>query len=109
MPLRIALFTLAALLMAAHFLRAGQHALVALCLLTPGLFLLRRRLSLYLLQFAAYCASATWLAATLQLIQFRQQLGRPWTTGALILGAVTALTLLAGLLLNARCMRQRYP
>jgi hypothetical protein len=32
--------------------------------------------------------------------QLRQQIGRPWTTAAIILGAVALLTLLAGLLMN---------
>jgi hypothetical protein len=38
----------------------------------------------------------------------RQQIGRPWTVAAIILGSVALLTLLAGLLLNSRTMRERY-
>ncbi len=109
MPTRIALFVIAAMLMAAHFFRSGSFLLVALSLATPLLFLYKKRWSLLLLQLAAYCASASWLGAALTLIEYRQQTGRPWTAAALILGAVTAFTLLAGLLLNSRNMRQRYP
>lgn len=108
MALRIVLFMIAAALTAAHFLRAGSYGLVALSLATPLLFLYKKRWSLMLLQLAAYGATANWLIAALLLVQLRQQIGRPWATAAIILGAVALLTLLAGLLMNARCMRERY-
>lgn len=108
MAFRIVLFIIAAALTAAHFFRAGNHGLVALSLATPLLFLYRKQVSLVLLQLAAYGATANWLVATLLLVQMRQQIGRPWTTAAVILGAVALLTLLAGLLLNSRAMRERY-
>ncbi|HSO45092.1 MAG TPA: hypothetical protein VLQ47_06190, partial [Rhodoferax sp.] len=65
--------------------------------------------SLILLQLAAYGATLNWLLAIVLLVQMRQQVGRHWTTAALILGAVALLTLLAGLLLNSRSLRERYP
>lgn len=108
MTLRIVLFIIAAALTAAHFFRAGNYGMVALSLATPLLFLYRKPGSLVLLQLAAYGAAVNWLIAALLLVQMRQQIGRPWTTAALILGAVALLTLLAGLLLNSRCMRARY-
>lgn len=109
MSVRIGLFVIAALLLGAHFLRAGNFLLVALCLATPLLFLYKKRWSLILLQLTAYGATARWLWAALQLVEFRQQAGRPWATAALILGAVALVTLVAGLLMNSRCMRERYP
>ncbi|MBK5205701.1 MAG: hypothetical protein JJD98_09930 [Polaromonas sp.] len=109
MAVRISLFVIAAALLGAHFFRVSNFLLVALCLATPLLFLYKSRWSLILLQFAAYCATATWLGVALQLIQFRQQIGRPWTAAAIILGAVALFTLVAGLLMNSRCMRERYP
>ncbi|MEI7761981.1 MAG: hypothetical protein WCI85_02000 [Comamonadaceae bacterium] len=109
MHIRIGLFLLAVLMMAAHFFRAGNWSLVALCLAAPLLFFYKKRWSLLLLQLGAYCASATWLAATLSLVQMRQQSGRSWTAAFLILGSVMLLTLLAGLLLNSRRMREAYP
>jgi hypothetical protein len=108
MAFRIALFIIAAALTAAHFFRAGSYGLVALSLATPLLFLHRKQWSLMVLQLAAYVAAVNWLMAALLLIQMRQQIGRPWTTAAIILGTVAMLTLLAGLLLNSRCMRERY-
>ena len=61
-----------------------------------------------LLQLLAYCAAAIWIAAAVQLVQMREQLGQPWTVAAIILGSVALLTLLAGLLLNSRAIRERY-
>jgi Na+-transporting NADH:ubiquinone oxidoreductase subunit NqrE len=109
MTLRIVLFLIAAALAGAHFLRAGSYSMVAISLATPLLFLFRRRWSLMLLQLAAYGATLNWMLAIVLLVQMRQQIGRPWATAALILGVVTLLTLLAGLLLNSRSLRERYP
>jgi hypothetical protein len=109
MLLRIALFEIAAILLGAHFYRAGNFLLVAFCLAAPLLFLHKRRRSLILLQLLAYGAAATWVDAAIRLVAFRQQIGQPWTTAAIILGAVALLTLVAGLLLNSRVIAQRYP
>jgi hypothetical protein len=109
MSLRISLFAIASLLLAAHFYRAGNLLLVALCLATPLLFLYRKRWSLILLQFAAYGATARWLWTALQIVEFREQAGRPWATAAAILVGVALFTLAAGLLMNSRSMRERYP
>ena len=106
---RISLYIVAALLLGAHFLRAGNLALVALCLAAPLLFAWRSRWSLIALQLLAYCATASWIAVAMQLVQMRQQLGQPWTVAVIILGSVALLTLLAGLLLNSRAIRLRYP
>ena len=109
MGLRIGLFVIAALLLGAHFLRAGNFAMVALCLAAPLLFFFRRRRSLMALQFLAYGAAVAWIAVAIQLVQTRQQLGQPWTMAAIILGSVASFTLLAGLLLNSRAITERYP
>ena len=109
MGLRISLFVVAALLLGAHFLRAANLALVVLCLAAPLLFFYRKRWTLIVLQFLAYCAAGTWIAVAIQLVQLRQQSGQPWTIAAIILGSVALFTLLAGLLLNSRAIRERYP
>lgn len=108
MVLRIVIFVIAAVLTAAHFLRGGNYAMVALSLAVPLLFFCKKKWSLLLLQLAAYGATVNWLIVALLLVQMRQQVGRPWTAAVIILGAVALLTLLAGLLLNARVMRERY-
>ena len=109
MVLRISLFAFAALLLAAHFLRAGNLGLTILCLAAPLLFLHRRRWSLILLQIMAYGAAANWIVTAVRLVELRELSGRPWTTAAIILGAIALLTFLAGLLLNSRSITERYP
>ncbi len=109
MVLRITLYALAALLLGAHFLRAGNLVLMALCVLTPLLFLWRHHASLVLLQLAAYGAAATWLWVAWRLIELREQTGQRWTAAAIILGSVAAYSVVAGLLLNSRKVKQHYP
>lgn len=105
----ISLYVLAALLLGAHYLRAGDLVMVALCLAAPLLFLWRRRWSLILLQTLAYGAAASWVAVALQLVEMRQRTGQSWKLAAAILAAVALYSLLAGLLLNTRAMREKYP
>ncbi len=109
MALRIGLFIAAALLLGAHFLREGNLVAVALCLGAPLLFLFRRRWILVPLQITAYGATASWIVTMQRIIEQRQLAGRSWTAAALILAGVALLTLLAGLLLNSRSFRERYP
>lgn len=109
MILRISLFVTAALLLSAHFLRAGNLLMMALCAAAPLLFLWRRRGSLVLLQILAYGAAATWIVVAARLAQVRQQTGQAWTAALIILGMVALFTVLAGLLLNSRAIRERYP
>lgn len=108
MSLRISLFVIAAALLGAHFLRAHNFLLVALCLAMPLLFLHRQRWVLVVLQITAYLGAASWVWTALEIVAMREQIARPWTAAALILGAVAAFTLVAGLLLNSRTMRERY-
>ena len=108
MILRISLYVTAALLLGAHFFRAGNLLMVALCLAAPLLFLYRRRWSLIGLQVLAYSAAAVWIRVALQLMQVRQQSGQAWTAAVIILGSVALLTIAAGLLLNSRAIRDRY-
>jgi hypothetical protein len=106
---RIVIFALAALLLAAHFLRQGSMVFAVVCLLTPLFFLVRERWSLFVLQAGAYIGTAIWIATAVAIIEERLAYGRSYTAAAAILGAVAAFTLLAGALLNSRSMRERYP
>ena len=108
MIVRISLYAIAALLLGAHFLRAGNLLMVALCLAAPLLFLYRRRWSLIGLQVLAYAAAAIWIRVALQLMQLRQQSEQGWTAAVIILGTVALFTIAAGLLLNSPAIRARY-
>jgi len=108
MALRVSLYIVAALLIAAHFLRFGNLLAVALCLATPLLFLVRRHWSLFVLRWLAYVAAAVWLATAWQIVSMRLAFGQPWLRAAAILVVVAAVTMLAGGLLNSRAMQLRY-
>lgn len=106
---RIALFAIAALLVGAHFLRAGNPVLAAVCVCAPLLFLYRKRRVLLALQLLAYGAAATWIVVGVRLIQARLLSGQPWNLAAIIIAVVTLFTLVAGLLLNSPKAREHYP
>lgn len=108
MIFRIVLYWLAALLFSMHFLRAGNIIFASICVAVPFIFLYRRWYSLVLLQALAYGAAVTWLFTAWHLVEKRQSLGQNWALAATILGVVAVLSLLAGLLLNSRVMRERY-
>src|SRR5512146_211650 len=71
---RITLFAVAALLLAAHFLRQGNLVMTALCALSPLLFVCRKRWSLIVLQVLAYVAAGVWIVTTVRLLQERAAL-----------------------------------
>jgi len=100
MRVRISLYVFAALLIAAHFLRAGNVPVAALCLMTPLLFFLRRPWTLPLLQGLAYGAAVVWLWTAWELVAVRRSANQPWTLAAAILFTVAALSALSGMLLS---------
>ena len=108
MTLHVSLFVTAALLLGAHFLRVGHPALVAVCVCAPLLFLYRRRRVLLVLQLLAYGAAVAWVVVAVRLVEARLEAGQPWKAAAMILGGVALFTLVAGLLLNSRAVRERY-
>lgn len=108
MIFRVIMFSLAALLLGAHFLRAGSLALVVLSLLMPLCFLVRRPWVPLLLQFFAYCAAGIWVVDAFHIVGLRQSAGQPWQLAAAILGAVAMFTVVSGLLLNSRTIRERF-
>lgn len=109
MKLRFIPILLAAILLAAHFLRSYNLLPMTLCLLAPFLLLVRRRWSLLTLQLATIPAALIWLLTLYGIIQQRTFEGRSWTASAIILGVVAAFTLFAGWLLNSSQVKEKYP
>ena len=95
--LRSAPVVLAALLLAAHFSRAGQVPLVVLTLALPLLLLVRQRWSARVLQAALFLGGLEWVRTLAFFAGQRMEEGRPWTRLAVILGVVAALTALSAL------------
>ena len=105
----VGLYGLNALLIAAHFLRAGQFVLAALCLLAPSLFFYHYRLGLRLLQLLAGGAALVWILTAARLVMVRIALGHPWKTAVAILASGAVLNIIAALCLNLGAVQQRYP
>ena len=100
---------IAALLMAAHFLRDGAWGLLVVSLCVPLLLLHRRRSVLSLVQVLACVGAGVWGYTTLRLVEARLAVGLPWERMALILVGVALFTLWAALLLNSEKVREKYP
>lgn len=109
MKLRFLPIILAAVLLAAHFLRSYSLLPMALSLLAPFLLLIKKRWSLVTLQLLTIPAAAIWMLTLSDIIQQRLFEQRSWTASAIILGVVTAFTLFAGWLLNSPKVKERYP
>lgn len=109
MKLRYLPIILAAVLMAAHFLRSFSLVPMAICLLAPFLLLIKKRWSLLTLQFLTIPAAIIWMITLYGIIQERSFEHRSWTASAVILGVVAFFTLLAGWLLNSPEVKEHYP
>jgi hypothetical protein len=99
---------LSLLLLAAHFYRAGQVVVTALCLALPLLLLLRKSWVPRLFQVLLVLGALEWLRALYGFAAMRIAFGEPWTRLALILGAVALFTGLSGLVFRNRSLRDRY-
>jgi hypothetical protein len=108
MKLRITLLALAAILIAAHFLRSFAIIPMLMCLAAPFVLLIKRRWSLITVQALTVVAAVIWLSALNGIIQQRVLEGRSWTASAIILGVVTGYTLLTGWLLNSPSVKEKY-
>lgn len=109
MKLRVIPVILAAILLAAHFLRSYSLLPMTLCLLAPFLLLVRKRWSLLTIQLSTIPAALIWLLTLYGIIQQRIFEGRSWTASAIILGVVAAFTFFAGWLLNSPAIKEHYP
>jgi len=99
---------LSVLLLAAHFLRAGQPALMIVCLALPLLFLVRRPWVPVVVQLALLAGALEWIRTLMLFAAERRALEQPATRLALILGGVAVFTVIAGLLMRAPAVRRRY-
>jgi hypothetical protein len=84
---------LALLLLAAHLLHGGMLPLAVLAILLAGLLWVRRPWAARVVQVVLLLAAVEWALTAAALAQMRQ--GEPYLRLVLILGAVTAFTLLA--------------
>ena len=109
MKLRASLLALAAILLAAHFLRTFTIIPLLLCLAAPFMLLIKKRWSLLTIQALTAAGAMIWLLTLNGIIQQRLIEGRSWTASGIILGVVAAYTLLTGWLLNSPVVKEKYP
>ena len=96
-------------MLGAHFMRGSEPFLTIVCILTPFILLIKKRFSLILVQVMAYAGGSVWIYTIIEIARRRIEYGQPWIRMAIILGAVALITVLAGLLLNSRKMKEKYP
>ncbi len=108
MKLRYLSIILAAILIAAHFLRSFSLIPMAICLFAPFLLMIKKRWSLIMLQLLTISAALIWLITLYGIIQERVFEHRSWMASAIILGIVALFTLFAGWLLNSQEIKERY-
>lgn len=109
MILRVILVVLSSILIGAHFLRHGNLILMLLCIAMPFLLLSRRRWVLIVMQCLLYGAALLWLFFMRVLVLQRMAEQMRFRGVIVILGSVAIFTLISGLLLNSRVMKERYP
>jgi len=109
MKSRLIPLILAAVVLAAHFLRSSSLVPMLLCLAAPFLLLIKKRWVLRTLQALTVVSALIWMVALSGIIQERIFEGRSWTASALILGVVAVFTLFSGWLLNSPKIKDNYP
>lgn len=106
--LRLSPVVLSAVLLAAHYLRAGNLALVLVCLAAPALLFVKRPWVPRAMQAGLALGAAIWIATAVEIVRWRMTVGAPWATAALILGAVALFTAGSAALFETRALRRRY-
>jgi len=108
--LRVVPIVLSALLIAAHFSRAGNTGMVAISLALPALLLVRRPWAARGVQagLVLVLAAIEWFWTLANLARQRIASGEPWLRLALILGTVALLTAASALVFRSEKLRRRY-
>jgi hypothetical protein len=99
---------LSLLVLGAHFLRASNLLLVALCIVVILLLLIPRRWAARTVQGALALAAIEWIRTLVLIVQERIAFGAPYTRTAIILGGVTVFALASILVFRMRALRRHY-
>jgi hypothetical protein len=106
--LRLLPAALALLVLGAHFLRAGNLALVAVALAVAALLFVRRPWAARAVQGALVLGTLEWLRTLLLLVGERRAAGAPYLRMTLILAGVTLATALSLLAFHSRAMKEHF-
>ena len=88
------------IVLAAHFLRERNFALLLISLLSAPFVFVRKRWAVRGMQLFFILASFEWIRTTVVLAMERKVLGLPWMRMAVILGSVALLTLTSARIVN---------
>lgn len=99
---------LSALVLAAHFYRAGNLALAVVALALIALLVVPRRWAARAMQMGLLLGAAEWVLTLVHLVGIRQAAGQPFMRLTAILGAVALVTALSALVFRTRPLRQRF-
>ena len=109
MPTALLVFpSLAAILLAAHFYRAGQLMLAALSVGALALLAVPRPWAARVLQVALLAGALEWLRTLALFASTRMAMGQPYLRLALILVAVAAFTAASAVVFQQSTVRRRY-
>ena len=106
--LRLLPVILSCLLLGAHFYRAGQVAIAAVCALLPLLLLVRRPWVPRVFQALLLLGALEWLRTLYVFASMRMAFEQPWGRLALILSGVALFTGLSALVFLNRKLKRRY-
>ena len=95
-------------LLAAHFMRAGQTIITAVILLILLLLFVKKYWVPWVMQIVLVFGAIEWIRTLLFVAQMRIEFDMPWTRMAIILGAVALFTLLSALVFRAKALKQRF-
>ena len=103
--LRLIPVILSAMLLAAHFSRAGSSTLAVMALAVPLLLLIRESWAARTVQLALVLGGVEWLRATWSYVRQRMELGEPWGRLVVILGVVALFTWASALVFRSPRLR----
>ena len=96
------------LLLAAHFLRAGQTIVVVVLLAMLFLLFLKKYWVPWVIQVVLLLGAVEWLRTLMSVAQVRIGMDMPWMRMAVILGVVALFTVLSCLVFRSQALRDRY-
>ncbi len=96
------------ILLAAHFFRAGDPWLMGVFLLFPFILFIKKEWPVHVSFFVLLFSSIIWIRTTAIIIMIRVSQDLPWTRMALIMSALTALTIFSAFLLRSTLKNNKY-
>ena len=99
---------LAALVLAAHFYRAGNLVMAGLAAALVALLFVPRSWAARTIQVCLVLGAVEWVLALVHLVGIRQAAGQPFMRLAAILGAVALVTAISALVFRRTDLRRRF-